>query len=74
MSISDYSTRAEAQIRQYEAQPEIHDLPAIFHLWSNSFLCRRRAAERIKSVAAKISGVTPEIRATEKYREPINGD
>ena len=41
MSISDYSTRAEAQIRQYEAQPEIHDLPAIFHLWSNSFLTLR---------------------------------
>jgi SAM-dependent methyltransferase len=39
--MSDYSSRAEAQIRQYEAQPEIHDLPAIFHLWSNSFLALR---------------------------------
>ncbi len=39
--MTDYSARAKAQIRQYEAQPEIHDLPAIFHLWSNSYLALR---------------------------------
>jgi len=36
--MTDYSSRAEAQIRQYESQQNIHDLPGIFHLWSNSYL------------------------------------
>jgi SAM-dependent methyltransferase len=39
--MTDYSSRAEAQIRQYESPQDIHDLPAIFHLWSNSYLTLR---------------------------------
>lgn len=39
--MSDYASRAEAQIKQYESQQNIHDLPAIFHLWSNSYLTLR---------------------------------
>ena len=38
------------------------------------FLCRRRAAERIESVAAEISRVTAEIRAAKEDGETIDRD
>ena len=40
----EYSRRVESQIRQYESEPEIHDLPGMFHLWANSFLALRMRA------------------------------
>jgi len=34
----DYARRVRQQIEQYEADVAIHDLPAIFHEWSNRFV------------------------------------
>lgn len=35
---SDYSRRVEEQIAQYAEVNNIHDLPEIFHVWSDSYL------------------------------------
>jgi hypothetical protein len=38
MSDHGYAARLEAQIEQYRKVENIHDLPAMFHYWSNRHL------------------------------------
>jgi len=36
--IDDYESRIKSQIKQYKEVENIHDLPGIFHYWSNKYL------------------------------------
>src|SRR5262249_5010449 len=41
---------------------------------SRCFLCGRRRPHRIEAPVAEVSGVTPEIRASKKYRQSVDRD
>jgi len=41
---------------------------------SRCFLCSRRRPHRIEPAAAEIPGITPEIRASKKYRQSVDRD
>ncbi len=44
-------------------------------LWARNFFHRLRLAPvRVKRLTAKVSRVTTEVGATEKHRQPVNGD
>ena len=49
---ADYERRAEQEVARYEHVDEVHDLPEIFHYWSNKYLVPMMQAAGIDSIDA----------------------